>query len=99
MTVKPIGDRYLVKPCPQEEVSPGGIIMPQSALDDDQVTTGFVTAVPFVRRDDNCIDREPLSIVKLGDKVLYRPWGGTEVQIDGVKHRLLQENELLAVLQ
>lgn len=99
MAITPIGDRLLVKPCEVEEVSPGGVLLPHSSLDEEQTTTGVVVSVGAGRWENvgETLMRVALD-VEPGQKILFRPYGGTEVLVDGVKHRLLQNNEVLAVI-
>lgn len=99
MAITPIGDRLLVKPCEVEEVSPGGVLLPHSSLDEEQTTTGVVVSVGAGRLENvgETLMRVALD-VEPGQKILFRPYGGTEVLVDGVKHRLLQNNEVLAVI-
>lgn len=98
-SIKPLGDRVLVRPCEVEEVSPGGVLLPHSSIDDEQTTTGIVVNVgPGSWQSVGETMMRVVLDVAPNDKVLFRPYGGTEVMVDGVKHRLLQFNEVLAVL-
>ena len=97
MTIRPLEDRILIKPCEVEEVTPGGILLPQSSQDPEQVTTGVVIATGPGKWHETGYLVAP--DVKPDDKVLFRPWGGTEVTVDGVVHRLLQSHEVLAVIE
>lgn len=98
-SIKPLGDRVLVKPGEVQEVSPGGVLLPSSSQDEEQTTTGVVIEVgPGSWQSVGETMMRVAPDVEPQQKVLFRPYGGTEVMVDGVKHRLLQSNEVLAVL-
>lgn len=91
--ITPLGDRVLVKPDPGEERTKSGIVLPDSAKEKPQ--EGTVIAVGSGRILDNG-QRVPLE-VKVGDKVLYTKYGGTEIKIDGDEIIFLQERDILAI--
>ena len=94
LSLKPLGDRLVVEPIEQEEVTAGGIVLPETAKEKPQ--QGKVLAVgPGARDEDG--DRIAMD-VKVGDKVLYAKYGGTEFKMDGKKLLILRESDLLAVL-
>jgi chaperonin GroES len=95
LTLKPLGDRLVVKPLEEEEVTPGGIVLPETAKEKPQ--KGEVLAVGPGSRDDEgkYIDME----VSVGDKVLYAKYGGTEVKVDGDKLLILRESDILALIE
>jgi chaperonin GroES len=95
MTLKPLGDRLLVKPIEQEEKTASGIILPETAKEKPQ--EGEVLAVgPGARKEDGArIEMD----VKVNDVVLYAKYAGTEVKIDGVKYLILRESDVLAIVQ
>jgi chaperonin GroES len=91
-TVTPLGDRVFVKVNPSEEKTAGGILLPDTAKEKPQV--GEVVAVgPGKRNDDG--SRSPLE-VKVGDKVLYSKYAGTDVKLGGEDYVLLSEKDILA---
>ncbi len=92
-TIKPLGDRVVVKQEPSEEKTQSGILLPDTAKEKPQV--GTVIAVGTGRVLDNG-QRLPLE-VKVGDKVIYAKYGGTEVKIDSEELIILQERDILAV--
>ena len=93
--IKPLDDRVLVRPDEAEERTASGIYLPEGAK--EKPMTGKIIAVgPGKLTDDG--KRTPLS-VKKGDTVIYGKYGGTEVDIDDVEHKILRENELLGVLE
>ena len=93
-TVKPLGDRILVKVSEAEEKTAGGILLPDTAKEKPQV--GEITAVGPGKTDDKG-NRQTLE-VKVGDKVLYSKYAGTEVKLGGDEFVLLSEKDILAVL-
>ncbi len=93
-TVKPLGDRVFVKVSASEEKTAGGIVLPDSAQEKPQV--GEISAVgPGKRNDDGT--RQSLE-VKVGDKVLYSKYAGTDIKLSGEEYVLLSEKDILAVV-
>ncbi|ACK70223.1 chaperonin Cpn10 [Gloeothece citriformis PCC 7424] len=91
-TVKPLGDRVFVKVSPSEEKTAGGILLPDTAKEKPQL--GEVVAVgPGKRNDDG--SRSPIE-VKVGDKVLYSKYAGTDIKLGGEDYVLLSEKDILA---
>ncbi|MBI5933928.1 MAG: co-chaperone GroES [Chloroflexi bacterium] len=94
LSLKPLGDRIVVEPIEQEEVTAGGIVLPETAKEKPQ--QGKVLAAgPGARDDDG--DRIAMD-VKVGDKVLYAKYSGTEFKMDGKKLLILRESDLLAII-
>jgi chaperonin GroES len=95
MKIKPLGEHVLVKPMEEEEVKKGGIIIPDTAK--EKPSKGEVIAVgPGKVMDDG--KRKAIE-VKVGDKILYQKYGGTEIKIDDVEHLILSEEDILAVIE
>jgi len=95
MKFRPLHDRVAVKRVEEEQKTSGGIIIPDTAAEKPQ--QGEVVAVgPGARGDDNEI--VPLD-VKVGDKVLFGKWSGTEVKVDGEDILIMKESDLLGVLE
>ena len=94
MNIKPIGDRIVVKPLEAEEVTKGGIILPDSAKEKPQ--KGKVIAIGAGRILDNGT-RVPVE-VKECDTIIYSKYGGTEVKFDGEEYLIVNERDILAVL-
>ncbi len=92
--LKPLADRVLVKPIDEEEVTKGGIILPDTAKEKPQ--RGKVVAVGPGRLDDEG-KRVPIE-VKTGDKVLYDKYAGTEVKLDDEEYLILRESNVVAKL-
>lgn len=90
--LEPLGDRVVVKPIPQEEVTKGGIILPDTAKEKPQ--EGEVIAVgPGKVGDDG---KRIAPDVKKGDRVIYTKYGGTEIKVDGEELMILRESDILA---
>lgn len=94
MQVRPLGDRVLVKPIDEPEKKKGGIIIPDTAKEKPQ--QGVVIAVGKGRLLESG-ERAALE-VKKGDKVLFRKYSGTEIDIEDDKHLILGESDILATI-
>ncbi len=94
MKVQPLGDRVLVKPLEEKEVSKGGIIIPDTAKEKPQ--EGEVVALGTGKLDDDG-KKIPFN-VKKGDKVLMPKYGGTEVKINDEEYQIVREEDILAVI-
>jgi chaperonin GroES len=95
MKVKPLGDRVLVQPKKDAEMSKGGIIIPDTAKEKPQ--EGKVIAVGTGKRDD---DGKLLPFnVKAGDRVLMPKYGGTEIKLDDQDYVIIREEDILGVLE
>ena len=95
LKLKPLGGRVIVEPIEQEETTAGGIILPETAKEKPQ--EGMILAAgPGERNEDG--DRVPME-VKVGDKVLFAKYSGTEVKMDSRKLLILRENDILAVVE
>ena len=95
ISLKPLGNRVVVEPVEQDEVTPGGIVLPESAKEKPQ--KGKVLSVGPGERDDNG-KYIPMD-VKAGDTVLYAKYSGTEIKLDGKKLLILRETDLLAIVE
>ena len=92
--IRPLDDRVVVRPTEAEEVTAGGIVLPDSAREKPQ--RGIVIAVGIGRLLDNGT-RSELSVV-VGDEVIYGKFGGADIEVDGQEVKILRENEILAKL-
>ena len=90
--IEPLGDRVVIKPTPKEEVSKGGIVLPDTAKEKPQ--EGKIVAVGPGRltEDGNRIAME----VKKGDKVIYSKYAGTEFKLDNEELVIMREGDILA---
>jgi len=93
-TVKPLGDRVFIKISEKEEKTAGGIYLPDTVKEKPQI--GEISAVGPGKLDDNGV-RQPLE-VKVGDKVLYSKYAGTDVKIGTDEYVLLAEKDILAIV-
>ena len=90
--LQPLADRVIVKPIEKEEVTKGGIVLPDTAKEKPQ--EGEVMAVGPGRLSE---DGKRIAIdVKVGDKVIYAKYGGTEIKIDEEELVILRESDILA---
>jgi chaperonin GroES len=94
MHLEPLEDRVVVEPMEAEQVTRGGIVLPDTAKEKPQ--KGKVIAVGPGRILDN--GKRAAPAVKKGDTVVYAKYGGTEIEIDGKDYMILRESDLLAVL-
>ena len=94
MNIRPLDDRVVVKPLDVEEKTPGGIVLPDTAKEKPQ--TGEVLAVGPGKLMDNG-DRAGLS-VRVGDRVIYGKYSGTEIKVDGDELKILRETDILGKL-
>jgi chaperonin GroES len=95
INVKPLGDRVLVEPAEEKEVKKGGIIIPDSAK--EKPTEGIIVALGTGKTDDNG-KKVPFE-VKKGDRVLVSKYGGTEIKLDGKEYKILNSDDILAVIE
>ena len=95
MKIRPLQDRIMVQPILDKEVQKGGIIIPDSAK--EKPIEGRVKAVGKGKIGD---DGKPIKLeIKVGDKVLYSKYGGTEIKIDGEDYLLMREDDVLGVVE
>lgn len=93
--LRPLDDNIIVKPAEAEEVTAGGIVLPDSAQ--EKPLRGVVVATGPGRLLKNGKRLEPS--VKRGDNVLFGKYSGSDIKIDGVEHKILREAEILAILE
>ena len=92
--IQPLGDRVLIKPLEAEEKTKGGIIVPDTAKEKQQ--EGKVIAAGKGRTEDG---KTVALEVKVGDKVLYGKYSGTEIKIDGEDMLIVKEEDILAIVK
>ena len=95
MKFRPLHDRVLVRRIDAEEKTKGGIIIPDTAKEKPQ--EGEIVAAGSGSRDDSG-KLLPLD-VKVGDRVLYGKWSGTEVKIDGEELLIMKESDIMGVIE
>lgn len=89
MNIKPLADRVLILPTAAEEVTMGGIIIPDTAK--EKPLRGTVKAVGNGTNDEEMVLKE-------GDQVLYGKYAGQEIQVDGVDYLIMKQNDILAII-
>lgn len=95
MKIKPLGDRILVQPLEPEEKTKGGIVLPDTAKEKPQEAKVVAVGKGKVTDDGKAIAPE----VKVGDKILYGKYSGTEITTkDGEEYLMLREDDILAIL-
>ena len=94
MNLKPLYDRVVVKPIEADEVSAGGILIPDNAK--EKPTKGEVVAVGEGKALDNGSLRAPK--VKVGDKVIYGQYSGSAYKLEGVEYKIVREDDILAIV-
>lgn len=95
MTVKPLFDHVLIQPSKAEDKTSSGIYLPDTAKDKPQI--GVIKAV-----GPGAVDEQgkvvPMS-VKVGQKVMYKKWGGNEVKVNGEEMMIVEQKDILAVIE
>ena len=94
MNLKPLYDRVVVKPIEADEVTAGGIVIPDNAK--EKPTKGEVLAVGEGKALDNGSVRAQK--VKVGDKVIYGQYSGSAYKLDGVEYKIVREDDILAIV-
>ncbi len=94
MNLKPLGDRVVIEPLEQEEVTASGIVLPETAKEKPQ--KGKILAIGPGARDE---DGKRIAMdVKVGDTVLFAKYAGTEIKIESKKLLILKETDILAIV-
>ncbi len=91
---KPLGSRVVIEPIEQEEITAGGIVLPETAKEKPQ--QGLILSVGPGDRDE---DGKRIAMdVSVGDKVLFAKYSGTEIKVDNKKLLILRESDILAIV-
>ena len=90
--IEPLGDRVVIKPTPKEEVSKGGIVLPDTAKEKPQEGKIIAVGPGRLTEEGNRIAMD----VKKGDKVIYSKYAGTEFKLDGDELIIMREGDILA---
>lgn len=97
MNIHPIDERVLIKPVEQEERKVGSIIIPDTVKERPQIGEVIAVGDDIVKDSEK---RKKLSdLVKVGDKVVYARYGGTEIKVDNQEYLLVNRNDILAVVK
>ena len=94
-SLKPLGSRVVIEPTEQEDITAGGIVLPETAK--EKPVKGKILSVGPGERDDEG-KRIPMD-VKVGDTVLYAKYAGTEIKVEGKKLLILKESDVLAIVE
>ena len=94
LNLKPLADRLLVEPIEREEMTASGIYVPETAKEKPQEGTVVASGPGRKDEDGDLIAME----VKVGDRVLYAKYAGTEVKLEDKKYLILKESDILAIL-
>ncbi len=95
ISLKPLGSRVVIEPIEQEDVTAGGIVLPETAKEKPQ--KGRILSVGPGDRDEG--GKRILLDVSVGDTVLFAKYSGTEIKLDGKKLLILRESDLLAIVE
>jgi chaperonin GroES len=95
ISFKPLGDRVVIEPMEQEEMTPAGIVIPDTAKEKPQ--NGKILSIGPGARDETG-KRIPMD-VKAGDTVLFAKYAGTEIKMDGKKLLIIKESDILATIE
>ena len=96
LKLRPLADRVIVEPLDKEEVTPGGILLPETAKEKPQ--EGRVVAVGPGRWDEDGKKRVEMEVA-MDDTVIFAKYSGTEIKLDDKKYLILGEKDILAVMQ
>ena len=94
MKIKPLADRVVIKPAPAEEKTKGGIILPDTAKEKPVVGEIVAVGPGNIADDGKKISME----LKVGDKVLYGKYSGTEVTVEGEEYLIMREADIFAIV-
>lgn len=95
MNIKPLGDRVLVKREEAEDITAGGIIIPDTAK--DKPSKGVVVSVGEGTKNEKG-ELIPM-VLKAGDKIYFTKWGGSEVKLNGEELLIMKESDVLAIIE
>ncbi len=96
LNLRPLADRVIVEPLDKEEVTPGGILLPETAKENPQ--EGRVASVGPGRWDEDGKKRVEMEVSQ-GDTVIFAKYSGTEIKLGEKKYLILSEKDILAVLE
>ena len=95
MKIRPLQDRVIVKRLAEEEKTKGGIIIPDTAKEKPMEGKVIAVGKGKVKDDGDVIKMD----VKVGDKILFSKYAGTEVKIDGEEYLIMREDDILGVIE
>jgi chaperonin GroES len=95
MKIRPLQDRVIVKRVEEEEKTKGGIIIPDSAKEKPMEGEVIAVGKGKILENGTKVDMD----VKVGDRILFSKYAGTEVKIDGVEHLIMREDDILGIIE
>ncbi len=95
INIKPLGDNILIKPLEAENKTPSGIVLPDSAKEKPQMGQVMSTGPGSINDQGKLI---PVS-VKVGQKVMYKKWGGDEIKVKGEEWMIVKQGDILAIVE
>jgi len=101
-TITPLFDNVLIKPLEAEQKLPSGIILPDSAKEKPQMGEVMAVGTGSVDCDCDCGDNscgKGAMVVKVGQKVMYKKWGGNEIKVDGKEWTIVEQKDILAIVE
>ncbi len=94
-TITPLFDNVLVKPLEAEQKLPSGLVLPETAKEKPQM--GEVMAVGAGATDEK--GNTVRMVVKVGQKVMYKKWGGSEIKVEGAEWMIVEQKDILAIIE
>lgn len=94
-TITPLFDNVLVKPLEAEQKLPSGLVLPETAKEKPQM--GEVMAIGSGTTDEK--GNTVRMVVKVGQKVMYKKWGGSEIKVDGAEWMIVEQKDILAIIE
>lgn len=94
-TITPLFDNVLIKPLEAEQKLPSGIVLPDTVKERPQI--GEVMAVGPGSTDDH--GNKVVMVIKVGQKVMYKKWGGNEVKVEGKEWTIVEQKDVLAIVE
>jgi chaperonin GroES len=96
--IEPLYDKLIVRRHEAADVTPGGIVLPETREETEKLNEGVVFAAGGGYRVEGALELQPLR-VKEGDQILFGQFAGSEVQLDGVKFLVMREDEVMGILR
>lgn len=94
--IKPLGDHVLVKPKKEEEVTASGIVLPDTAEKEKKAEGEIVAVGPGKILENGSRGAMEVSV---GQKVLFKKWGGDEVEVEGEDYKIISQEDILAIVE
>jgi chaperonin GroES len=95
LNIQPLFDNVLIKPLEQEEVLPSGLVLPDSAKEKPQMGEIMAVGVGGTDEKGNAVKM----VLKVGQKVMYKKWGGNEIKVNGKEWMIVEQKDVLAIVE